>query len=85
MVFNRLRDTISSLGVLRWLEMSHVPAVDTSSVTHQRLLRAMDTLAVRADAMQHCLSPNEWPQSTDAYQRMLKRCRGVDTLVSTNG
>jgi hypothetical protein len=56
MVFNRLCDATSKLGVLRWLEMSRVPAVDTASVTHQRLLRAMDTLAERADAMQHSLS-----------------------------
>lgn len=56
MVFNRLCDASSKLGVLRWLEMSRVPAVDTASVTHQRLLRAMDTLAERADAMQHSLS-----------------------------
>ena len=56
MVFNRLCDATAKLGVLRWLEMSRVPAVDTASVTHQRLLRAMDTLAERADAVQHSLS-----------------------------
>ncbi len=33
-----------------------MPAVDTASVTHQRLLRAMDTLAERADALQRSLS-----------------------------
>ena len=56
MVFNRLCDATSKLGVLRWLEHSRVPAVDTASVTHQRLLRAMDTLAERADALQRSLS-----------------------------
>jgi transposase len=56
MVFNRLCDATSKLGVLRWLEQSRVPAVDTASVTHQRLLRAMDTLAERADALQRSLS-----------------------------
>ena len=56
MVFNRLCDSTSKLGVLRWLEQSRVPAVDTASVTHQRLLRAMDTLAERADALQRSLS-----------------------------
>jgi transposase len=56
MVFNRLCDATSKLGVLRWLEMSYVPAVDTASVTHQRLLRAMDTLSERADALQGSLS-----------------------------
>lgn len=56
MVFNRLCDPTSKLGVLRWLEMTQVPAVDSASVTHQRLLRAMDTLADRADAMQRSLA-----------------------------
>lgn len=52
MVFNRLCDPTSKLGVLRWLEGARVPAVDSESVTHQRLLRAMDTIAERADALQ---------------------------------
>jgi transposase len=56
MVFNRLCDASSKLGVLRWLEFSRVPAVESESVTHQRLLRAMDTLAERADALQRSLS-----------------------------
>lgn len=56
MVFNRLCDATSKLGVLRWLELSRVPAVDATEVTHQRLLRAMDTLADRADALQRSLS-----------------------------
>ena len=56
MVFNRLCDAHSKLGVLRWLELSRVPVVYTASVTRQRLLRAMDTLAGRADALQHSLS-----------------------------
>lgn len=33
-----------------------MPAVATASVTHQRLLRAMGTLAERADALQNSLS-----------------------------
>jgi transposase len=52
MVFNRLCDPTSKLGVMRWLEGARVPAVDAESVTHQRLLRAMDTIADRADALQ---------------------------------
>ena len=52
MVFNRLCDPTSKLGVMRWLEGARVPAVDSESVTHQRLLRAMDTIAERADALQ---------------------------------
>ena len=56
MVFNRLCDPTSKLGVMRWLEGSRVPAVDAASVTHQRLLRAMDTLADRAQAMHKSLA-----------------------------
>jgi transposase len=56
MVFNRLCDPTSKLGVLRWLEGARVPAIEATSVTHQRLLRAMDTLADRADAMQRALA-----------------------------
>jgi len=52
MVFNRLCDPSSKLGVMRWLEGSRVPGVDPASVTHQRLLRAMDTIAERTDALQ---------------------------------
>lgn len=56
LVFNRLCDPTSKLGVMRWLEAARVPAVDATDVTHQRLLRAMDTLAERAHAMQRCLA-----------------------------
>ena len=56
MVFNRLCDATSKLGVLRWLEGTRVPGVDSTSVTHQRLLRTMDTLAERSEAMQRTLA-----------------------------
>jgi transposase len=56
MVFNRLCDPTSKLGVLRWLEGTRVPAIESGTVTHQRLLRAMDTLADRAAAMQRTLA-----------------------------
>ena len=52
MVFNRLCDPTSKLGVMRWLEGARVPGIDAAEVTHQRLLRAMDTVADRADALQ---------------------------------
>lgn len=45
MVFNRLCDPESKLGVLRWLETVAMPDVVAESVTHQHLLRAMDALA----------------------------------------
>jgi transposase len=56
MVFNRLCEPTSKLGVMRWLEGARVPAVESASVTHQRLLRTMDTLIERADAMQRALA-----------------------------
>jgi len=34
MVFNRLCDPESKLGVLRWLETVSIPEVDTASLTH---------------------------------------------------
>jgi hypothetical protein len=44
MVFNRLCDPDSKLGVLRWLETVSMPQIDTASLTHQQLLRSMDAL-----------------------------------------
>lgn len=44
MVFNRLCDPDSKLGVLRWLETVSLPQVDSASLTHQQLLRSMDAL-----------------------------------------
>ena len=56
MVFNRLCDPESKLGILRWLEGSRVPEVAAQTVTHQHLLRTMDTLDECADAMESSLS-----------------------------
>lgn len=44
MVFNRLCDPDSKLGVLRWLETISFPGVETAAITHQQLLRSMDAL-----------------------------------------
>lgn len=49
MVFNRLCDPESKLGVLRWLEGVVVPGVDPATITHQRLLRAMDLLEANVE------------------------------------
>jgi len=51
MVFNRLCDPDSKLGVLRWLETVSIPEVDTASLTHQQLLRSMDALMDHRDAV----------------------------------
>ena len=51
MVFNRLCDPESKLGVLRWLETVSLPKVDTVAMTHQHLLRSMDALMTHQDAV----------------------------------
>ena len=51
MMFNRLCDPDSKLGVLRWLETVALPQVDSKSITHQQLLRAMDALVDHAGAV----------------------------------
>ncbi len=56
MVFNRLCDPESKLGVLRWLEGTTVPGVPAEEVTHQRLLRGMDTLADRSASFEAVLA-----------------------------
>ena len=45
MVFNRLCDTDSKLGMLCWLATVTLPGIMTQSIDHQHLLRAMDALA----------------------------------------
>lgn len=44
MVFNRLCDPDSKLGVLRWLQTVSMPGIDAGKLTHQQLLRSMDAL-----------------------------------------
>ncbi len=44
MVFNRLCNPDSKLGVLRWLETVALPEVEVKEITHQQLLRSMDAL-----------------------------------------
>ncbi|SAL86294.1 hypothetical protein AWB68_07980 [Caballeronia choica] len=56
MVFNRLCDPESKLGIARWLEGTRVPDVSSQAVTHQRLLRTMDTLVDCADAIDDTLA-----------------------------
>jgi len=51
MVFNRLCDPDSKLGVLRWLETVALPEVDVKTITHQHLLRSMDALIDQQEAV----------------------------------
>lgn len=56
MVFNRLCDPESKLGLLRWLETVTIPGVDEAQVTHQRLLRSMDVLDERSEDVNDMMS-----------------------------
>lgn len=51
MVFNRLCDPHSKLGVLRWLETVSIPNIQTDCITHQHLLRSMDALMDHQEAV----------------------------------
>ncbi len=55
MVFNRLCEPDSKLGCLRWLETVAIPAMP-DGVTHQQLLRAMDTLMDNAVGVEDALA-----------------------------
>ena len=54
MVFNRLADPCSKLGVLDWLDRVEMPGV--AAVSHQQLLRAMDALVDRMDEVESALT-----------------------------
>jgi hypothetical protein len=56
MVFNRLCDAGSKLGVLRWLETVSLPGVDASTVSHQQLLRTMDAIESEREAVEATLA-----------------------------
>ena len=56
MVFNRLCDPDSKLGVLRWAQTVSMPGVETSKFTHQQLLRAMDALMDHQAEVDECVA-----------------------------
>ena len=56
MVFNRLCDPDSKLGVLRWAQTVSMPGVECSKFTHQQLLRAMDALMDHQDEVDACVA-----------------------------
>lgn len=51
MVFNRLCDADSKLGVLRWLQTVSMPQVDSAALTHQHLLRSLDAVMDHQEAV----------------------------------
>jgi uncharacterized protein YmfQ (DUF2313 family) len=61
MVFNRLCDPDSKLGVLRWLETVSLPGIAAGTLSHQQLLRSMDALMDHQpavdEAVAHLLRP----------------------------
>jgi transposase len=56
MVFNRLCDPESKLGVLRWLQTVSMPGVEVDKLTHQHLLRSMDALMDHQAAVDDCVA-----------------------------
>ena len=56
MVFNRLCDPESKLGVLRWLETVSLPGVTAGDLTHQQLLRSMDALMDHQASVDDCIA-----------------------------
>lgn len=56
MVFNRLCDPESKLGVLRWLQTVSMPGIDVDKLSHQQLLRSMDALMDHQQAVDDCVA-----------------------------
>lgn len=56
MVFNRLGDPESKLGVLRWLETVTLPGLALKAVSHHQLLRAMDALLDHHEAVEQTVA-----------------------------
>ena len=56
MVFNRLCDPDSKLGVLRWLQTVSMPGIHADKLTHQQLLRSMDALMDHQTAVDECVA-----------------------------
>ena len=56
MVFNRLCDPESKLGVLRWLETVTLPGLTLKAVSHHHLLRTMDTLLDHHEAVEQTVA-----------------------------
>ncbi len=56
MVFNRLCDPESKLGVLRWLQTVSMPSIDVDKLSHQHLLRSMDALMDHQQAVDDCVA-----------------------------
>ncbi|MEE4204391.1 MAG: IS1634 family transposase [Halieaceae bacterium] len=85
MVFNRLCDPESKLGVLRWLETVALPDMPPEPITHQQLLRAMDALIDKVDDVDKIVASLLRPLidqdlSVIFYDLTTIRAEGVTTL-----
>ena len=56
MVFNRLCDPDSKLGLLRWMEAVALPGTSLQAIDHQHLLRAMDALVDHKAAVDNVMA-----------------------------
>ena len=56
MVFNRLCDPDSKLGVLRWLQTVRIPSIRAPALAHQQLLRSMDALIAHQAEVDRCVA-----------------------------
>ena len=56
MVFNRLCDPDSKLGLLRWMETVALPGTSLQAIDHQHLLRAMDALVDHKAAVDNVMA-----------------------------
>jgi transposase len=56
MVFNRLCDAQSKLGLLRWVQTVSLPDISFKSIGHQQLLRTMDALIAHQPVLDEALA-----------------------------
>ena len=57
MVFNRLIDPTSKIGVVEWLRTeTSMPGIDPEAVHHMQLMRAMDALEANRDAVEQAVA-----------------------------
>lgn len=61
MVFNRLSDAESKLGILRWLRSVSLPKMNEQEIGHQQLLRTMDALLENQDLIEKTLAQGLGP------------------------
>lgn len=84
MVFNRLCDPQSKLGVLRWLDTVAMPGIP-AAVSHDQLLRAMDALMDRVEPVEAAIAAQLSPLldaelSVVFYDLTTIRISGTGTL-----